>query len=122
MGVFSNQVPCAYCKQPPQVADMAKQTVYCATEGCPCHLNEVTMDVWCDRGPHEKAVMMIPVDEPIFILRGQDPLALVPIYTWIDLAEKKHVNEEKVNRAAQHAEEFQSFQRGEPDRMKQVPD
>lgn len=109
---------CGFCGKDPQPSEGPlnpgtglPNEVFCATEGCPAFSNVVTLEKWLDRGAHEKLIMDIPLEEPIFVLRAQDGLALTAIYTWVDLGEKRKVNEEKLNRAVAHAEEFQSYQR-----------
>jgi hypothetical protein len=108
---LNNLPPCAWCSQPPSIDSIATQEVFCATEGCPAFSNVVTKERWCERGVHEMEVMWIPKEEPIFVLRAQDQLSLVPIYQWVDLAEKKKVPEEKTDLAMKRASEMDAYQR-----------
>lgn len=85
--------------------------VFCPIPACPAFSNVVDVVVWNARASHELEVAKIPLDEPIFVLRAKDSLSLVPAYTWIDLAEKKKVNEEKLATAVGRTEEMQTFQR-----------
>jgi hypothetical protein len=110
-----NNLPgCGFCRNKPEILDLSKMLVCCPKEGCPAQINAVTAEVWCDRAPHEKEVMWIPTDEPIFVLRAKDALSLMALYTWIDKAERKEVPQEKLDKASACAEEFQSFQRTMP--------
>jgi hypothetical protein len=109
---FKMNYRCPWCEADPEPTAIGSTLVFCPTPGCPAFSNVVTVDIWNSRAPNELLVRHIPSDEPIFVLRARDPLALIPIYTWIDLAEKKKVNEAKINRAVGQAEEFQTFQRG----------
>lgn len=84
--------------------------VYCNSKDCPAYSNIVTLEVWQRRQPHEQLVARIPTDEPIFILRAQDALALIPGYKWIELAEKKEVDPDKVARALADIETMKQWQ------------
>jgi len=46
---------------------------------------------------------LIPEDEPVFLLRGQDVLASDTIYFWADAAEKAGVDSKMVEAARNHA-------------------
>lgn len=113
-----NQHPrCGWCGKPPTVANISPMELCCATEGCPAFSNVVSAERWSQRGIHEMEVMHIPAEEPIFIMRGQDQLAMVPIYTWIDLAEKKNIPEAKQEAALKRANEMDAFQRTEKSKL-----
>jgi hypothetical protein len=63
----------------------------------------------------------IPDDEPVFILRAKDELAPYVLGEWITNALEHGVNADKVEGAERHLEEFQAFQKANPDRVK-LPD
>lgn len=115
---LSQPYPCPFCSNPPNVASYVQDSnppvpaaVYCVTEGCPAHLNEVSTEKWNTRRTHEQDVAHIPTDEPIFVLRAQDQLALIPGWTWVDLAERKDVPEYKVDSATARLNAMDVFQR-----------
>lgn len=56
-------------------------------------------------------------EEPVFILRGGDVLAVPTIFKWVDLAKDYHVPNEKVEKALVVAGEFLRYT-GE----KKIPD
>lgn len=60
-------------------------------------------------------------DEPVFILRGQDKLALRVIETWITNAASAGVPASKIARAQQHFDDVARFQKQHPNRVK-LPD
>lgn len=119
---------CPFCKQEPEKVEsddgemilespgratlfqFTKLEVFCATEGCPAFSNVVSLEKWSQRAPHEQEVMNIPDDEPIFVLRAKDSLTMIPVYTWIELAEKNRVGEVKLNNAVNRAKEMEKFQ------------
>lgn len=102
--------PCDWCDQPPSIADIVSQEVFCATEGCPAFSNVVSKERWLQRRPHSMETMWIPTEEPIFVLRGQDQLAQYPVWNWIDLAERKDVVEHKLNSAVERANLMVKFE------------
>lgn len=114
---MNNLPPCPWCLKPPHIENISPMEVMCATEGCPPFGAIVSAEKWGTMGGHYAEVAFIRQDEPIFVLQGHDVLALVPVYTWIDNAEKKKVPEEKINSAVKRAEEMQSWQRGEEARL-----
>lgn len=59
----------------------------------------------------------IKEDEPVFILRGGDVLAVPTVFKWADLAKDYHVNPEKIESAITVAGEFIRYS-GE----KKIPD
>lgn len=63
----------------------------------------------------------IPEDEPVFVIRGKDLLALKTIQYWIDLAKGAGVNDEKMNAVYRHHNDILVFQREHPERCK-IPD
>lgn len=63
----------------------------------------------------------IPDDEPVFIIRGKDLLALGTISDWITRAEMESVNAEKIEGARKHFHWVQAFQVLNPERCK-LPD
>jgi hypothetical protein len=121
---------CPFCAQQPEVvkatptavevdAAAAEPEVFCATEGCVAFTAQVPLSKWNQRAPHELEVMRIPTEEPIFVLRAQDKLALVPVYNWIELAERKNVPDSKTDAAVERANEMQEYQRGQ---FSKIPD
>lgn len=113
-----NQHPrCGWCGVQPTVANLQPMELFCATEGCPAFSNVVSAERWSQRDVHEMEVMHIPAEEPIFILRGRDPLAQVSVYTWIELAEKHHVPDEKTDTALKRAGEMAAYERAEKSKM-----
>lgn len=46
---------------------------------------------------------LIPDDEPVFLIRGQDPAGAVAVLAWADEAEKRGASPEMVWKARQHA-------------------
>ena len=56
-------------------------------------------------------------DEPVFILRGNDVLAVPTIFKWVDLAKDYHVPHAKVEGALTSAGEFLRY-----DGVKKIPD
>lgn len=63
----------------------------------------------------------IPDDEPVFILRGKDKLAVAAVRYWMDLAYRAKVNDEKMMKVQDHLNAMQLFAIEHPDRMK-IPD
>lgn len=63
----------------------------------------------------------IPDDEPVFIIRGKDLLALGPVRRWIEEANAAGVNDDKQNRAFEHLASIERFQLEHPERCK-IPD
>lgn len=124
---------CAFCGNLPEpVADGADgappvnaspNEVFCATEGCPAFSNVVTLDRWNQRRNHEMEVAHIPKEEPIFVLRSRDALALKPVWVWVDLAERSRgmagekAPEEKVDSAVARANEMTQFQQKNGNKM-----
>lgn len=107
---MNNLPTCGWCSMPPNIADIQTREVFCSTVGCPAFSNVVPVDRWCQRGVHEMEVMWIPAEEPIFVLRGRDPLAQVPVYTWIELAEKHKVPDYKTDVAVAQADAMGKYQ------------
>lgn len=56
-------------------------------------------------------------DEPVFILRGNDVLAVPTIFKWTDLAKDYHVPSKKIEGAIEAAGEFLRY-----DGIKKIPD
>jgi hypothetical protein len=48
---------------------------------------------------------------PVFVIKGNDQLAIATICTWIDLAEHTGVNKEKLKLAEEALAQFQLYQR-----------
>lgn len=79
--------------------------------------------------PHVQAVMNIPTDEPIFILRGQDKFAVDAIQYWqvkaarmrVEQDAATHCSDEKIEAAGRHLQLIADWQRDNPERVK-VPD
>lgn len=60
---------------------------------------------------------LMPDDEPVFILRAQDVLAVPTIFKWVDLAKDYHVAHFKVENALEVAGEFLRYEG-----TKKIPD
>lgn len=72
--------------------------------------------------PQIKKLLEIPEDEPIFILRGQDKAAWEAISHYADVTEIEYQTSAEFNgEIAIVLEEFMTFKKENPDRMK-VPD
>ena len=63
----------------------------------------------------------IPDDEPVFIIRGKDLLAVPTVLRWIELARKREVNTEKMEAVDRHLQAIIDFQCDHPERCK-IPD
>lgn len=114
-------IRCPFCKKLPEPVNPeafkaaiatpgGNPEVFCATEGCPAFANEVSLEVWERRAPHETLVKHIPSDEPIFVIRAKDSIGLVIVYQWIALAEKHNVNEAKLDSAVETVGLMQLYQ------------
>jgi len=64
---------------------------------------------------------LIPDDEPVFILRGQDMLVIPVIEEWMRRASKEHVNSDKLAKVNDHLNAIRLFQVEHPERCK-LPD
>ncbi len=62
----------------------------------------------------------IPADEPVFLLRGQDPLAAAIVRRWADYAEHIGASAEIVGLARGQADRMDEWRRTH--RRKEVPD
>ena len=60
-------------------------------------------------------------DEPVFILRAQDVVALETVRNWIESAEDAGTDEAKLQQAEEHAEAFVAWQEAHPEKVK-IPD
>jgi hypothetical protein len=65
---------------------------------------------------------IIPEDEPVFILRGQDPSAGPAVRAWADDVEARGGDPVLVSRVRAWAKEMEMFARNNPKGMKQVAD
>lgn len=64
----------------------------------------------------------IPDDEPVFIIRGKDLLAVGAVATWIESAQRsRKVPKDKIDRANEHYTAIKDFQKKYPERCK-MPD
>lgn len=63
----------------------------------------------------------IPDDEPVFVIRGQDLLALGAVSAWMEAARGAKVNLGKMIRVREHREAIERFQAEHPERCK-IPD
>jgi hypothetical protein len=63
----------------------------------------------------------IPDDEPVFVIRGKDLLAIKVVRKWIAEAFKAGVNLEKMEAVQLHLQAIIDFQRDHPERCK-IPD
>jgi len=52
---------------------------------------------------------IIPVDEPVFLLRGQDPIAAYAVGAWADEAEKAGAAPETIARVRRWASEMAEY-------------
>ena len=60
----------------------------------------------------EKGVLSkVTADEPIFVLRGKDALAVGTIEKWMELAEKAGVSKEKIDEADALCGRMEAWQR-----------
>ena len=80
-------------------------------------LGDLTMPLQCCK----EKFSQIPDDEPVFILRGQDLLALETVRHWMILARRAGVNAEKMRAVELHHDAILNFRIGNPNRVK-VPD
>ena len=71
--------------------------------------------------PHVQAVLHIPEDEPIFVLRAQDALVQPTINAWLKIAEHNKVNLEKIKAVKHDYEMALEWQRNNPTKVK-IPD
>lgn len=60
-------------------------------------------------------------DEPIFVIRSKDILAIEIIYRWIEEAINYDVNEEKIEKARQHLDAVMNWRNQNPNKVK-IPD
>jgi hypothetical protein len=63
----------------------------------------------------------IPDDEPVFVIRGKDLLALKAVGAWIESTRNSEVPKDKIDRAQEHYQEIKQFQKDHPERCK-MPD
>ena len=64
----------------------------------------------------------IPDDEPVFIIRGKDLLALNAVGAWIENAQRsRKVPQDKIDRAQLHYKAIKDFHKDNPERCK-MPD
>ena len=63
----------------------------------------------------------IPDDEPVFILRAKDRLAVASVLRWMELAYEAGVNDEKMMKVTDHLNAMILFSIEHPERMK-IPD
>jgi hypothetical protein len=117
---------CPFCGEQPEVANHIEteppipREVFCPTEGCPAFSNVVSLEVWNRfRAPHEQRVAQIPTNEPIFVLRAQDSIAPMIVWSWIAHAERRNVKDEKLNSAINDAKAMEAFQN---EHGKKLPD
>jgi hypothetical protein len=61
------------------------------------------------------------LDQPFFLIKAQDKLAIMAIAAWIEAAERAKVNPEKIKGAEQDMAAIQQFQMDHPERCK-IPD
>jgi hypothetical protein len=61
----------------------------------------------------------IPADEPVFILRGRDKLAMNTLWDYWDLADDDGCTEDFKARVREYIAEFEEFASKNPERMKQ---
>lgn len=64
---------------------------------------------------------LIPEDEPVFLLRGADPVAAVTVREWADYAEDAGADPELVWRVRQWADHMESYYASLPETRNQVP-
>jgi hypothetical protein len=77
------------------------------------------MERWCKMKQCCKDTFnKVPDDEPVFTLLGRDLTAIPRIADWINEAKARGVNEDKINRAQQHLNDFVEFQHKYPERCK----
>ena len=62
---------------------------------------------------------LIPDDEPVFLIRGQDPAGAVAVLAWADAAEKLGAGPEMLWRARSHADTMARYAK---EHGKEVPD
>ena len=61
----------------------------------------------------------VPDDEPVFVIRGKDLLALKAVGAWIEEATRsRKVPKEKLDGAQLHYQAIKNFQRDHPERCK----
>jgi len=63
----------------------------------------------------------IPDDEPVFVIRGKDLLAINVVNFWIEEATLAGVNKEKIEAVEKHFAAIRDFQEQHPERCK-IPD
>lgn len=76
----------------------------------------------CDDEKMAACDPIIPDDEPVFLLRGQDPSAGPAVRAWADDVEARGGNPEHVARVREWAKEMESYARNREGGMKQVAD
>lgn len=64
---------------------------------------------------------LIPVDEPVFLLRGQDPAAPGALEAWASLAELKGASDEMVASARLHASVMREWQQEHGSKVPDLP-
>jgi len=57
-------------------------------------------------------------DMPVFILMGQDKLAIPTVEFWLHIAKASGVNQEKLDKVYVHLEELRKYASEHPERMK----
>jgi len=65
---------------------------------------------------------IIPDDEPVFLLRGQDPSAGPAVRAWAEDVERRGGDPELVSRVLDWAKEMEMYARNNPHGMRQVAD
>ncbi len=63
----------------------------------------------------------IPDDEPVFVIRGKDLLAIPNVQDWMERARKASVNADKMKAVQMHLDAIIEFQESHPERCK-IPD
>jgi hypothetical protein len=64
----------------------------------------------------------IPADEPVFVLRGQDPYAPTGVVRYARLAEDRGAPQSYVESVVNHAVDVDDWQEANPERVKGRPD
>ena len=64
---------------------------------------------------------LIPEDEPVFLLRGQDIVAPVVVVVWADLAEAEGANQTIIGHAREHAELMRTWQKEHGSKIPDMP-
>ena len=63
--------------------------------------------------------LLIPKDEPVFLIRGQDLAGPATLYKYAELAKLAGASTELVNKVRSHAKLMQDWQR---DKARKIPD